>query len=506
MHNVWKKVNRLTNSLLLAKLGTQPEIREVVDQIARLLPGTQLLGIQSSFAPLPESVIPIAREETLLLGAFDDWWAQQLYVDPMLYVKLLPRESQLLRMAERVAIHDLYELEHPRFPAEKFTDDFDGRMQLLLRHIAFWDWVIKSKHVEAVVGQNLPHNFWDAVLYEVAVARGIPYLCFHEVRPFLNCLYIYESPNEMGNLTFGRELISRTSQRYGWIEESKPRKSLMRHQVSPDNAVANREAGTQKDFTFYSRLQRLLTKPRFIPQKLYRFVRRRIGSSYAQRSKPRLVDCREIQQPFFLMELQAQSNATTLLKGYMYGDPREMIAHVADCLPEGTSLVICESSREKSRRRPRRKQFWTQVASLPSVHIADTAPDMNSLLERSSGLIELGYSSIALAAINKGVPVVLLGLTHLPKLPNTYHVKTKEQLREALLDSISNSGGRVQSESIGEALEEWVESTRAATIEGTLSSFPRVAETEQQYVARVVNNVAHLVATWFEMRVPQSRS
>ncbi|MFZ9730977.1 MAG: hypothetical protein ACO3CX_05030, partial [Ilumatobacteraceae bacterium] len=99
--------------------------------------------------------------------------------------------------------------------------------QLLLRQIAFWDSVLMKQNVAAVVAQSIPHNFCDAVLYALTEARQIPYLFFHEVRPFLSSVYFYERLEEMGNLNRSHELIQATKQRYGMVPDSVNRAEFM---------------------------------------------------------------------------------------------------------------------------------------------------------------------------------------------------------------------------------------------------------------------------------------
>jgi hypothetical protein len=113
-------------SILLAKLGTLPELSGIVTELAKLLPDTRLLGIGAEgVSPSPHLEV-VAHERQLVLGAFDAWWDEQLYVDPDLYVRLLPKESQLLRTVERVVRHDVFQVDKPSFPTEPFRDTFEG--------------------------------------------------------------------------------------------------------------------------------------------------------------------------------------------------------------------------------------------------------------------------------------------------------------------------------------------------------------------------------------------
>ena len=163
----------------MVKIGTHPKLTEIIPRLQQLLPRTKLCGIGVPGTPVPENLEVVANEDQLLLGAFDDWWQRQLFVDPDLYSKVLPYEGQLLRMTQRVIDHDVFSIKRPNFPTEKDFKSFEGRRQLLLRQVAFWDFVLRHHKISAVVSQNLPHNFWDAVLHIVAQAREVPYLCFH---------------------------------------------------------------------------------------------------------------------------------------------------------------------------------------------------------------------------------------------------------------------------------------------------------------------------------------
>ena len=488
-------------SILLAKLGTQPELSGIVDKLSELMPSKRFLGIQVAGVAASTNLQVIAHERQLVLGAFPDWWNRQLYVDPDLYVRLQGRESQLLRMAERVARHDVFQVDQPAFPAESFNDGVDGRSQLLLRQIAFWDWILRTHNVQAVVSQNLPHNFWDAVLHAVVEAREIPYLYFHEVRPFLTSVYFYEQLSEMGDLRRGREMIETLSARGDLVADSLTRGEFMRKQVGTDQAVGHQRMGRKQTYSLKRRVRSLVWPPRHLPYKAMRAARRRWRDSRSRRREQRVAQASKLPSRYFLLELQIQGNATNLVKGYMYGEPREMVAHVANSLPEGCYLLVRESSRQGSRKQPRREYFWKQVAAVPRVHVISDEHDSSDLLRNSVGLVELGYSSLAMEAINLGVPVVVLGLTHLHGAPKTYVASDYASLSEALRIVDANSDFvDCENESTSAALHAWADDTRAATIEGSLTSYPRSRVNDPYYRERLVNNVAQVVAAWYSTK------
>ena len=489
-------------AILLAKLGTQPELCGLVPRLAELLPDTKLLGIGVAGIEDSPHLKVVAHERQLVLGAFDSWWNHKLFVDPDLYVKLQPKESQLLRMVERVARHDVFQVDTPTFPVEPFSDSFDGRSQLLLRQIAFWDWIFRSENVAAVVSQNIPHNFWDGVLHAVAEARNIPYLYFHEVRPFLSSLYIYERLDQMGNLEVGKSLLEQAATRYAMTPDSADRIGFMRSQVQESSALFHRAAGRRQTFSLSRRVQLLMKPPRHIPFKIKRALRRRFLDARSRRREDKVVQTSNIPSNYFLLELQIQGNATNLVKGYMYGETREMIAHVAHSLPPDCKLLVRESSRQGSRKQPRREAFWRQVAALPNVQVIADELNSRELLEKSSGLIELGYSSLALEAINLDVPVVVLGLTHLHGAPNAYVVDESASLSDVLKAVQKRADKKRRStDQVGAELFKWADATRSATIQGSLTSTPKNVDKDPMYVDRIVNNVAQVAAAWYASRV-----
>jgi len=490
-------------SILFVKLGTHPELSNVAQEFSNLVPGVRVVGIGTDETTPSDVGEVIAHERDVTLGAFDEWWRHQLFVDPELYLKVASREGQLLRMAERVARHDVYEVRRPKFPVAQFSYDVDGSMQLLLRQLAFWDWVLYRQNVKGVVFQNIPHNFWDATLHAVVEARGLPTLCFHEVWPFMKSVYIYEHPLSMGDLSQGRTLLSEAQRRYGLLSDSTSRRDRMWGQVSVREAVRGRQLGAGASIGVWSRATSLLSRPRQVPGKILRTIRRRRQLRATSNDYDRAVTAQELPEKFFFLELQRSANMTTLVKGYMYGDPREMVAHIASCLPTGYTLVVRESSRSGSSRGSRREKFWVQIASIPNVRVVASHVDTNDLMASAAGMIELGYSSLALEGINRGLPVVVLGLTHLHGAPNTMLVKNPSDLRTILKQAAEKGSSRQRHQSEIEAgLRTWADETMASTLEGRLSSHrDKSDEADYNYGTRIVGNTARVVAAWCELRV-----
>jgi len=490
-------------SVLFVKLGTHPELSTIAREVTKLTPGIRVIGIGTDETTPSDIGEMIAHERDVTLGAFDAWWNQQLFVDPELYLKVVNREGQLLRMAERVARHDVYEVRLPGFPVAKFSYDVDGSMQLLLRQLAFWDWILHKHNVKGVVFQNIPHNFWDATLYAVVEARGIPTLCFHEVWPFMKSVYIYEHPLSMGDLSHGKKLLTEASHRYGMIPDSLGRRDRMWKQVSVGEAVRSRQVGSGSTMGVWSRIRSLFRRPGQVSGKAVRAIRRRRQLRETSRDYEAAVTALRFPERFVFMEMQRSANMTTLVKGYMYGDPREMVAHVAGSLPAGYTLVVRESSRSGSSRGARREKFWIQISSIPHVQVISSEVDTKEILAAASGMIELGYSSLALEGINRGLPVVVLGLTHLQGAPNAFIVNRPSELRMVMGRALNKTPLRqLHQEELEAGLRAWADETMHSTLEGRLSSHrDKSDESDPAYGTRIVGNTARVVAAWCELRV-----
>lgn len=492
--------------ILLVKIGTHPKLTEIVPRLQQLLPQTRLYGIGVPGGPVCRNYQIVAQEDELLFGAFDVWWERQLFVKPDLYLKVLPYEGQLLRMTQRAIDHDLFSVKRPNFPIDKDFSSFESRRQLLLRQVAFWDSVLTSHKISAVVTQNLPHNFWDAVLHVVARARDVPFLSFHEVRPFMGSLFVYQHPSEMGNLEFGRSLIETMRQNGRFLDDSSSRRDRLLREVCPADLQKTRVAGsTRRPISRSKKIENLFTDLRHVIPKVDRSIRRRYRSRKAHKETGLSTWAGQIPDKYFLIELQPPSNATSLIKGFMYGDTRELIAHIANSLPYGYSLVVRESSRAHMASLPRRERFWQQVAALPSVVVV--GPDINTdvLLRTCAGVFEVGYSTLILQALHLGTQVILLGHSHLGNLPGLRRVAPQDDLSEVLKNIVDKTPEAVvSSEELMNALRNWCDQVQASTLEGALSSFPRNVVNQCEYQERIVNNVSNLVATWYEGIVKSS--
>lgn len=494
-------------SMLLVKLGTHPVASGIAAEIRDLVPGIRVLGIETDFSSVNDIGVGVIHEKMVAAVDNEAWWDEHLYVAPDLYQKLRGYEGQWLRMMERIPSSKRRNNSFGFFGQSDAGGSLDKRFRIVLRSIAMWDRILDTNSVDAVIFQNIPHNFWDAILYRVAQAKNIPTLVFHiNTRPFVDAIYVYENIDQMGDLEIGRSLLASAESLFGLVPDSSSRRSRMTSSIAIGSLDQQHPRDTRATTVIVEALNRLFSSrvsPKIV---LYYLVRKRVNR-LRDREWKSCISGGPVPQKFFMIELQRPGNATTLVKGIAYADPYQMIAHVADSLPNGWQLLIRESSRPKSERRPRHKDFWNQISSIPKVYVAHPDINVESLLSSTTGVIELGYSTLAMRAINRGISVIVLGLTHLKNVPNTYVIEDSTELTDVLrrVASESSQGGQ-ELGNLRNPLDDWIENTAQSTIEGNLTVTNRFGVPNDEYKERLVRNTARVIAAWYARHVQAARS
>lgn len=484
-------------SILFVEVGAEPEFKAIIDNIRTLIPRHSLLGIgQKSPDWISHYDEVVVEEKDLVIGSTGVALRKGAYVSPDLYLRVTPHYAGILRMAERLNDGDLIHASgvRRRFRSAKYSD----RHRYFLELCAFWDQVIANRNTCAIVFNGLPHMFWDSLLFAVAKARGVPCLYFHNVRPFSRCIYIHEDPMKMGELNFGTELLEATRLRHGLKESTEQRRIEMRLQVSDQSVDKQISTASNVIPGALSRLSGAIKSPKSIVGRLGRSVIRRIRHITYDRSRKSFHNRGALPDKYFVLELQPENNATTHVKGFMYGDQYEMLAHICASLPKEFRLVVIENVRQLERKQRRRSYFWSDVACIPNVHICADDIDIQDVLRSSKGVIELGYSSLALKAFKSGLPVVVLGLSHLRQLDGVISVHAADDLNEALVTALEQSNGDSRSEkSVSESLNNWIELTLNGTISGDLTWFPVNTSQDREALSELNWNIAALIETWY---------
>jgi len=491
------------SSILLTKVGSAPYLFGVVDEIRNLLPSIRLLGIEStedSVGHLFDEAV--ARTDQLLLGSYVKVPEECRFLPPQVFRKFEQDIGLLLRLADRVFAHDLGDLTNDLGCNKKPEDSFGFRMQLVMRHAVYWNFVLTTRNVKAVVFPNLPHGMWDAVLLSLAKARDVPYMFFHEVPPFRGTLYLYNDSERIGNFEFGRRTLAAAEKRYGLINSSDAREYVLLDQARM--MPSKYDSGVlEVQRSKFDQLTKLMTGKRPVSS-VFHSIRRRQLAATALRAEHSVYSMKNLNDGFYFLELQLPGNATTLVKGREYPNQIDIIRFVASSLPSASELVIRESPRFHERRLARPSGFWPEISRIPKVRVVGANLSLDEISRRAAVVVELSYSSLALKHLLSGKPVVFLSNTHLGRMPNMFRLEDFSSLSNALRsagESAVVEDDQVILREVGRHVGDLLE----ATIETALSWYPKPVLRDPEYGDRLTRNVARVIATWFlSMRFDES--
>ena len=183
--------------LLFVKLGSNPETRPIVETIRSRIPGCQILGVEERL-DTPDSVFDevITSHDDALFGSYSKFDLTSLHMSPDLYEEVRNFEGQAMRMVDRIKYHDQKDYISPPGGVPRYRDSFDSRADLVFRHALFWDHILKSRKIDAVISQNFSHLGFDLPLVKLCQTRSIPHLIFHDVGQFPGILYVQERVEE----------------------------------------------------------------------------------------------------------------------------------------------------------------------------------------------------------------------------------------------------------------------------------------------------------------------
>lgn len=484
-------------NLLMIKIGTEPGLEQIPLRLKASNPHLRIFGVTGHAGQSNYFDEVITTSDVAMLGAHAEHVTHSLFVRPELFEHMSKVEGQLLRLADRVALHDLSEVQHPPFPTPIFRGSMDDRTQLVLRQIAYWDFITNIKSIDAIVFQNYGHIGWDVVLQNIATYKNIPFIFFHEVRPFLGRMFVHDSIQGIGDFSLGENLIRMAQESGEWCSEPSGGLEHMFRQIEPVSRAAHEsEVGSTRRLTvkFISRFR----QPHTIPKRIRRSTQRRILVRRSIRDEKRSVGPTSFPDKYLFCELQSQPNATTAIKGWMFADQRESIALIAHFLPDDWTLVVKESDRQWSRHLPRRPNFWSQIANIPKVHVVDSKTDTRMALEKASGVIETSYSTLALNALQNGIPLVVLGHTHLSSIPNVWTIKSTSDVERVISGITSGKVIRREQLMAESDLINFARKVQKVTIPGALSSTPKFEDEVKRkaYQRSVETNVAGVISAW----------
>lgn len=88
-------------------------------------------------------------------------------LDAITIEKMLPYEPTIIKLMDRL---DMY--------LDKGYDSYKKRYNLYLKHLQYWNHIIKKRKIDLYVSLNIPHEVYDYVIYALCKINEIPVLFF----------------------------------------------------------------------------------------------------------------------------------------------------------------------------------------------------------------------------------------------------------------------------------------------------------------------------------------
>ncbi|NBY56797.1 MAG: hypothetical protein EBQ57_00370 [Actinobacteria bacterium] len=510
---------------LFVKLGSNPETRPIVEKIRSRIPGCRILGVEERL-DASDSVFDeiITSHDDALFGSYSKFDLTSLHMSAELYEEVRVFEGQAMRMIDRIKYHNQAEYIPPLGGVGRYSDSFDARADLIFRHSLFWDYILRSRKIDAVVSQNFSHLGFDLPLVKFCQNRSIPHLIFHDVGQFPGVLYVQERVEDLGNLRLGESIRSICGDRLMPETPNRVTSHLPRllgdpallHPANTPSAIAQGsrfktgalssllnqanprlEVNTASDVAnaLRGKLTRLIQHPGKTlvgsTRTFMRIVRtRRSMKDEAAFSDKAIPNCK-----FVYFPLHFQPEASTSAKGRHFVDQREAVALVASTLPVDWMLVVKEHPHQWRRLYPRHRNYWRRIASIPRVRVIHHTFENPIIVQRCEGVVSISHSSIGVESWARGKRVVFLGDSHLREAPGVCCASSAEELRQLW----ANDAKHLPSET---EIFSYLQRVEYATFEGALYGTPAgiPATMVGDFLLRTQHNITEVILCWLAMK------
>lgn len=511
--------------LLFVKLGSNPETRPIVEKIRSRIPGCRILGVEERLET-SDSVFDeiITSHDDALFGSYSKFDLTSLHMSAELYEEVRAFEGQAMRMIDRIKYHNQAEYISPIGGVGRYRDSFDARADLIFRHSLFWDYILRSRKIDAVVSQNFSHLGFDLPLVKFCQNRSIPHLIFHDVGQFPGVLYVQERVEDLGALGLGEEirtlchdqLISETPNRVtSHLQRLTGDTTLLSPVHMPPSvaqgkhfktgalssllSMANprREIMTMGDVSaaIFEKLTRLVRHPWRTVGRSSRTLKRIVNTRRSMKDEAAVSDEGLPKCKFVFFPLHFQPEASTSAKGRHFVDQRESVALVARSLPADWMLVVKEHPHQWRRLYARPRNYWRRIAAIPRVWVTPHYAENLPIIQRCEGVVSISHSTLGVEAWANGKKVVFLGDSHLREAPGITCTSSLEELKQLWE---SPTLGTVTDADIFSYLQR----VERGTFEGALYGTPlRLTASEaQSFNMRTQHNIAEVILCWLSLK------
>lgn len=368
-------------------------------------------------------------------------------VDQQLMDKLGSSVLTLLKMMDRLPQDKVY--------------SFESRIQMLWRHLTFWNHILLSEKIDCFISVNIPHEIFDYSIYLLCKVHGIQTIFFSQSQ-IEGYLQIFESIEENDDAFSEWKSVKDLSmtehmQKYYFSQKNHlPAPFYMQSNVEHfkksqsfvskfSNRISYVFGLFKKTFNFnnfeFSKVIRVLY---FIDlfgkkaeQELYK-------KEFALSEEPNL------DTQYIFIPLHYQPECTTSPQGGIFVYQEFLIQLVSAHLPNGFKIYIKEHPVQKLHGRD--QLFYDRLKSIPHVHLVHRSFSSKELLKNCKALATV-TGTAAWEAIFQNKPVFLFGDIFFKYAPGVYSIKSKLDMKIAFDDLLKSESKQLEDQNIKKFLK-----------------------------------------------------
>lgn len=290
--------------------------------------------------------------------------------------------------------------------------------------------ILRSERITTVVFFDIPHLFYDIMLYRLARHLGLRTLI---LRVAFNPAQFYsmERIEDYGRLSSTAEKATPLPIEHGAAadlyymtgisQEKRPRGrlsvravgQLAAHVVMQEPSLLVRPAALGRT------IRRMWTVQRLLPDWRDPFARffHTDGLAYAETLADLETAPIDLDQRFVYFPLQMQPEMTTAILGGIYRDQALAIEQLAAMLPEGVRILVKENPKQDGRYRS--PMFFHRLRRIPAVQILPSHANTHKLTAASEFVATISGTA-AWEAVTSGKPALLFGVSWMGGMPGVH--------------------------------------------------------------------------------------
>lgn len=349
-------------------------------------------------------------------------------LDRELMEKMLPYEATIIKMMDRLELY-----------SNKGYGQYKKRYNLYLKHLQYWNHIIKEKNINLFISQNIPHEVYDYVIYSLCKIYEIPVLFFPQIQIHdatlalsdinnwqKNILPEYERLTNINNTSLQADIELSGNALSEW--------SLRKKDIKPFY-MAQLNVYPVKGFS--GNKNRL--KKFFNPIKLTGFISflilRKIKNKILRHAYLKVAQYPNFSKKYIYFPMHLQPELTTCPLGGAMTNQELAIDIIAHSLPEDVYLYIKENPKQQYFCRD--FKYYSHILSKHK-NIIFALPDTDTFKLTGNSLAVATFTGTAgWEALFKQKPVLVFGDCFYDSAPGVFKIKKIADCEQALKGILS---------------------------------------------------------------------